>query len=342
MGSTQRRAAAATAALALAVALGACDSGSSSGGQPAAQQQGGAGALLSVAQAELAARQWWAADEQALVNRDANAIANLDAAPLAQVMAHQLEAYRAVGAGLLRAPRTPQAVRVYVPEQESYPLRLLAVFDVPDRNGTGHQAELLVQPGAGAALVAEQSAVLDAREPAFDVDAAGVVRTVAGADQQRLLGRTDSDLSPSFDAYMSGLTHGHPPTGTPAFAAGRHTSDAAAADAAYLRDAPARSNGLVASAEVGYVDLQVAEPVFALAGGGGFTLFASQRDQVLHPAEGKAFSQDTNRHNWGIDLPPGTYPQITEQSVVMVAALLPAGGAPVQVLGVGGGVESAS
>jgi hypothetical protein len=329
------------AALAMATALTACDSGAPPAqGQDTSGQSGAGAGLLSVAQAELAARQWWSQNEQALVRRDGPALDRLDAAPLANVVGHAAAVSAAIGRTLLASPRDPSAVRVYVPAEQSYPLRVLAVFDVAVTGKTAtvdHVAEMFVQGSASASFVAEQSVLLDGPEPRFDADANGLVHTIDARDQTTRLGRRAAQLPAQFDAYMDGVAHGQPPPGAPAFAPGKHTSVVADADATYLRTAATRSNGSISTVDLGYLAVDVSAPVFAVAGGGGFTMFAVQRTETLHPASGQAFVQDAARHNWGADLAPGQYPQITLQSVVLVAALMPAGGGPVEALGTGGG-----
>jgi len=342
-GRTTRLCLAAAGAALAATALSACDSGGSQPGADTGAQAGGGGGLLSVAQAELAARQWWSQNELALLHHDVKALGDqLDAPPLSAAVVHAASAATDTGRALLTAPRQPSAVRVYVPADQSFPLRVLAVFDVvasgASSAGIDHVAEMFVQRSQSAPLLAEQTVLLDGLEPKFDTDANGLVHTIKPDAQATLLGRTAASLPAQFVAYMDGVAHGQPPPGAPVFAAGKHTSDVAGADASYLRTVSTRSKGSISSADLGYLAIAAPAPVFAVAGGGGFTMFAVQRTETVHPATGQAFVQDQARHNWGIDLAPGQYPQITTQSLVLVAALLPAGGAPVDVLGGGGGV----
>src|SRR5579864_3345412 len=155
---TRLRVVAAGAALALAAALSACDSGSAPAqGQDTSAQSGSGGGLLSVAQAELAARQWWSQNEQALVRRDGPLLGQLDATPLSDVVGHAASVSAAIGRPLLASPRQPSAVRVYVPAEQSFPLHVLAVFDVATTGKTAtfdRVAEMFVQRSASAPFVA--------------------------------------------------------------------------------------------------------------------------------------------------------------------------------------------
>jgi len=337
MGWTpRRRIRAAIAVLAPALLLAACDGGGSAPAQGAASQpddQGGG--LLGVAQAELAARSWWNDDQQALAHRDLPALAKLVATPLADLIAHQATVSEQTSRPLLAGVRQPSAVRVYVPQQQRFPLAFLAVFDVPGtKGGTDHVAELLVQPSPSARLVAVQSAVLAAAEPGFDVDANGLVRAAPAAATSRA-----AALAGDFEAYMNAVIGGKPAPAT--FAPGPYTSEVAQKDAGFVAHAAQSSKGVLSAVDSGYGGLEAVSPVFALQGGGALALFATRHTEVLHAAGGQELSQDAARHNWGVDVPPGAYPQITLQSLVMLVAELPAGGGPAVVLGEGGGVDQA-
>lgn len=341
MGWTpRRRIRAAVAVLAPALLLAACDSGGSSPAQSAAaasQQQDdqGGGGLLGVAQAELAARSWWNDDQQALAKRDLPSLAKLVSSPLADLIAHQATISEQTSRPMLAAVEQPTAVRVYVPQQQHFPLAFLAVFDVAAaKGGTEHVAELLVQPSQSARLVAVQTAVLAANEPAFDLDANGLVRPAAAAATTHA-----GTLAGDFEAYMNAVIAGKPAPAT--FAAGAYTSQAAQKDADFVAHAAQTSKGVLASVDSGYGGLELVSPVFALQGGGALALFATRHTEVLHAANGQELSQDSARHNWGVDVPPGAYPQISLQTLLMVAAELPAGGGPAVVLGEGGGVDQA-
>jgi hypothetical protein len=137
---------------------------------------------------------------------------------------------------------------------------------------------------------------------------------------------------------MSAIAHGHAPPSPAPFAPGRLTSELAATDAGKIRDVARHSSGVVSSLDLDYVELNSTWPIFALRGGGGFTLFATQRDETLHPQQGKSFVQDQARRNWGLDLAPGQYQVIIAHRIVMDAVRIPAGGAPIEVLGMGGGI----
>jgi len=331
-----------------ALALAACgdDTAATGSSQPAAAGGGGGsndGGLVSLGQAQQAAQQWWSDHEQALARRDATALARLDADPGALVTIQNLRVALATQRGLIAQPRTPSAVRVHVPAgQQSWPVPILAVFDLPGsgKSGGGHVAALLMARGGGAPLVALESAALDAPEPQFDVDTAGYVRLIAAADQPAALGRTSADISSTYGTYMSGLAHGSTPASTAPFADGQFTSGLAQKDAAFIAKAAAHQSGSVGSVQLGYIDLNFPTPVFALKGGGGLTMAAVQRDETLLPAQGQAFLQDQSRNNWGVELAPGQYQQITMHSIVILAVRMPAAGAPMQVMGSGGGVYS--
>ena len=326
---------------ALALALAACGDDTSGGGGGGGDT--GPSRLMSTTQAEDAARKWWSDREQAFIQRDPKALTALDAQPIAFATVEQLRASLAVNQPLLTRPRDPIAVRVHVPAQQSWPLFVLAVFDLHgDKGATIHEAEMLVKTGPQASFAALYSAALDTPEPAFDTDSDGYVRTISADAQTGALGRKASDLPSAYDAFMSALAHGATPAAAPPFAAGKYTTDQAGREAAYLRDPGGHSRGLVGSAEVSYTELNFPTPVFALKGGGGFTMFATQRNETLHPTAGQAFFQDAARHNYGADLAPGQYGQISTQTIVVVAARMPAGGAPVDVLGEGGGVYTES
>jgi len=339
------RTAAMLGTLATLLLVAGCGGGDTTTGQqpPAGAGSGNDGALVSVAQAEEGARQWWSDHEQALAKRDATALTRLEADPGALVTVEALHAALATQRALIAQPRSPTAVRVHVPAQQSLPVPILAVYDLPAAGGStnpGHVAVLLVARGGGAPLVALEIASLDSTEPAFDVDPAGYVRLVATADQATALGRAAADLSSTYGRYMSALAHGAAAPSPAPFAEGKHTSELAQQDAAFISAAAAHRDANLGSAQVGYIDLNFPTPVFALQGGGGFTMFATQRDETLLPAQGQVFAQDQSRRNYGVDLAPGQYPQITMHSIVIVPARMPAGGAPVQVLGSGGGIYS--
>jgi hypothetical protein len=339
------RAAAMLGMFATLLLVAGCGGGDTATGQqaPAGAGSGSDGALISVAQADEGARQWWSDHEQALAKRDATALTRLDADPGALITVEALRVALATQRGLIGQPRTPTAVRVHVPAQQSLPVPILAVYDLPAGGGSAnpsHVAVLLVARNQGAPLVALEIATLDAPEPTFDVDAAGYDRLVATADQATALGRAAADLSSTYGRYMSAIAHGAAAPSPAAFADGQRTSELAQQDAAFISAAAAHRSANVGSVQVGYIDLNFPTPVFALQGGGGFTMFATQRDETLMPAPGQLFVQDQSRGNYGVDLAPGQYPQITIHSIVIVPAHMPAGGAPVQVLGSGGGVYS--
>ena len=336
------QAGAAALAVLAALLLAACgeDSGAGGGGQqPAAAGSGSDGALVTLPQAEQAARQWWSDHEMALARRDAAALTRLDADPAALVVVEALRASVATGRALVARPRTPSAVRVHVPAQQSWPVPVLAVFDLPaDKGGTSHLAVVLAARSRTAPLVELESASLDAPEPAFDVDAAGYVRMIAPADQQAALGRSAADLPSDYGKYMGALADGKAAPSPPPFADGPHTSVLGHDDATFISSAKAGQRGSIGSAGVGYVDLNFPTPVFGLKGGGGLALFAEQRTETLLPTQGQAFLQDAARNNYGIDLAPGQYPQIAIHAVVIVAVRIPPAAASMDVLGVGGGI----
>jgi hypothetical protein len=337
---------AALAALITPGLLAACGNDSSTPATPAgaAANQGEAGAVISPAQAEQAVRDWWRQHELALTRRDqATQVARLDAAPLLTVVGHQVALSLSLNRPVIPAPRTPSAVRVYVPPQPSWPVSLLAVVDVASRahpGATEHVALLFTKQAPDADLRAIEQALLDSQEPAIALDANGYARTIPPADQPPTLGRSAADLSAQFGAFMGGIAHGHPAPAA-SFAPGPHTTQVAEADAAELRDPSTPSHGVVSSVDLGYLELNFPTPVYALSGGGGFTLFATERDETLHPGSGQDFVQDASRHNWGIDVAPGQYQQIAMRSIVVCAVRLPEGGAPADVVGSGGGVYSA-
>src|SRR5258706_6833909 len=69
----------------LLAACGGGDDQQPAGSQQVAGGQGSDGSLLSIAQAQQGAEQWWSDHEQALLKRDAAAVAHVDAQPLALV-----------------------------------------------------------------------------------------------------------------------------------------------------------------------------------------------------------------------------------------------------------------
>jgi len=332
MGRRARLRLGAALLLLAAATLTACGEDTAPAADTGSHDAAAGGILLSVPQAEQAARDWWSRDEQALARRPgAASLDQLLLDPEGSVVAHRLAVSIAVGQPLLAAPRQPQAVRVYVPAQQAYPVSVLAVFDVVPGNGGAaqHLAVLLVKRDAATPLLAQASAPLDGPEPTFDTDANGLVRTLA----------TGADLSRRYAAYLDGALQGHPTT-PPSFAPGKQTSELATADVREVRDTPAQSHGVISSVDLGYSDTAYSVPVFALKGGGGFTIAAVQRVEVLHPASGKQFFQDAARKNWGADLAPGSYAQITRRSFVIVVAEIPAASTPVTVVGGGGGTFS--
>jgi hypothetical protein len=313
----------------LLAACGGGDDQPPAGSQHVAGGQGSDGSLLSIAQAQQGAEQWWSDHEQALLKRDAAAVAHVDAQPLALVEVETVRAALSTGQGLLSGARQPAAVRVHVPASQSWPVPVLAVYDVAGSSGSVHLAVLLAKPNPSAQLIATASAALDAPEPAFDTDAAGYVR----------MGAPASTLAATYAQYMQAAVHGSPAPSPPPFAAGKLTSQTATSDAALLSDPSGRSKGTFNTVDLDFTPIAIPAPVFDLAGGaGGFTLIAARRVEVLHPAQGKALLQDAQRHNYGVDLAPGQYPQITVQSVVVLAARIPAGGAPAEAAGGGGGI----
>lgn len=334
---SRTRVAACTVALALAALATACG-GDGGGNQPAgaqqvAQGQGSDGALVSIAQAQQAAEQWWSDHEQALLKRDPAGIAHLDAAPQAQVELELVRAAVATREGIIAQPRQPSAVRVHVPAQQSWPVPVLAVYDVPGSGSSPaqHLAVLLLELNPSASPVAAESAQLDAAEPSFDTDGAGYVH----------MGAPATSLGAAYATYMEDVVHATPAASPAPFAAGKLTSQAAAGDAAFLHDPGGHSRGSLSTVDIDYKAVSAAAPVFELAGGaGGFTLIAAQRTEVLHPMQGQLLFQDTQRHNYGIDLGPGQYPSITIASAVMLAVTVPPGSAPAQVDGSGGGTIS--
>ena len=338
------RAAAMVAVLAALLLAGCGDD--TSGGQPAGSSGGGGSgsALVSPAQADQGARQWWSDHEQALARRDATALTRLDADPGALVIVEELRVSLATGQPIIAQPRQPTGIRVYVPAQQSWPVPILAVFDVAAGGSGGaasHLAVLLVERSAGAPLVALETATLDAREPQLDVDGAGYARAIAPTDQAATLGHSATDLSGLFGRYMGDLANGAVAPSPVPFADGPHTSELAQRDATFIEHAAAHSTGSVGSVQFGYLELNFPTPVFAVQGGGGFTLFAVQRNETLLPVQGQAFLQDQSRRNYGVDLAPGQYSQIAVHSIMVVALRMPPAGAPMQALGVGGGVYSA-
>lgn len=331
-----------------AAALAACGEDThtaSPAGAPGNAQPAASGILVSLPQADLGVRRWWSDHEQALVRRDAAALTRLDAYPAALITVEEIRVSLGVGQPVLPAARQPTAVRVHVPAQQSWPVPILAVFDVPPaKTGAtpGHLAILLMARSAGAPLVALESATLAAPEPAFDVDGGGYTRMLSPTEQTAALGRHASDLSALYAHHMDALARGVSAPSPVAFADGPDTSRLGARDAAFAAKVAAHAAGSVGGVEVGYTDLNVPTPVFALQGGGGMTFFAAQRTETLHPVPSQAFLQDTSRHNYGADLPPGQYPQITTQTLLVIAARMPPSAAPVEPLGIGGGVISAS
>lgn len=334
-----------------ALTLAACgdDTSASGSSQPAGAAGAGAageGAKVGLAQAQQGAEQWWHDHDEALAKRDATSLARLDADPGALVTVANLRVALATQHALIAQPRTPTAVRVHVPAQQpSWPVPILAVFDLSSGGGSNgrapsHVMVLLMARDGGAPLVALESAVLDAPEPQFDVDAGGYVNLVAPADQKTGLGRSASDISSTYGSYMSGLAHGATPAAGAPFADGRYTTALAQQDATFISSAAAHRSGAVGSVQLGYIDLNFPTPVFALKGGGGLTMASVQRDETLLPSQGQAFLQDQARNNWGIELAPGQYAQITMHSIVILAVRMPAAGASMQVLGSGGGVYS--
>lgn len=190
------------------LALAACGGGGDSGDQSAGTQQvaGGSGAdgqLVSNAQAHQGAEQWFSDHEQALLKRDAKALARIDAEPLAGTDLELVRAALSTGRGIVAAARQPTALRVHVPAAEQWPVPVLAVYDLPGSNGaTEHLAVLLAKLNPSAAFVATLSAGLDATEPSFDTDPAGYVRTAAGPP---------GALSGAFAGYMEAAVHGSTP-----------------------------------------------------------------------------------------------------------------------------------
>jgi hypothetical protein len=332
----------------LLLALAGCGGGSSD--QPATDQQvasgsGKDGSLLSLAQAKEAASQWWNDHEQALLKRDAKTLARIDAEPQVLLEIEMVRASTATGRPILAQPRQPTATRVHVPAEQSWPVPVLAVFDLtvatptPSAGGTPgttteHLAVLLNKLNPGAALVATDTAVLDGPEPAFDTDAAGYVH----------MGTAAGSLAAAYAQYMQATVHATTPAPSPVpFAPGKLTSQAAANDAALLHDAPGRSHGTLNTVDLDYAQINAPAPVFNLAGGaGGFALLATRRTEVLHPTQGQALLQDPQRRNYGVDLAPGQYQQVTIASVLFLAARIPPGGAPAEVAGSGGGIYQES
>jgi hypothetical protein len=322
----------AVAALAAALLLAGC--GDSGGGdqqsaQQVAQGHGGDGALVSLPQAQQAAQQWWDDHEQALLRRDAVSLSRLDAVPLARTEVELVRTALSTGSGILPEARHPSAVRVHVPAPQSWPVPLLAVYDLSGSGGAQlHVAVLLVRLNPGAEPVAVESATLDVPEPAFDLDPAGYVR----------MGPASTGLGTAYAQYMEDVVHATPAPSPAPLAPGKRTSDAAAADAALLHDPTGHSHGNLSTVDIDYTAVNAAAPVFQLAGGGGFSFVATQRNETLHPMPGQALLQDGRRRNYGVDLAPGQYPQITVVSMQFLAVVIPAGGGPAEVRGSGGGV----
>jgi hypothetical protein len=317
--------------LAAPLLLAACGGDDTSpAAQQGAQGGGGGGSLVGLAAAQQGAEQWWSDHEQALVKRDVKALARLDAQPQLALEVELLRASVGMQRPVLSQARQPSAVRVHVPATQSWPVPVLAVFDVPSGSGGGsaHLAVLLSKGSVSGALVAAQSATLGAPEPAFDTDPAGYVR----------MGQPATDLTKSYATYMQSVAHGTPAPSPAPIAPGKLTSEAAASDAAMLNDPAGHSKGSLSAVDIDYAALAQAAPVFGLSGGGGLAVFATQRTQTLHPNSGQALLQDPQRHNYGVDLAPGQYQQIAAQSVVVLAVRLPADGAPAEVLGSGGGI----
>src|SRR5581483_9492320 len=154
----------------------------------AGQGQGADGALLSIAQAQQGAEQWWNDHEQALLKRDLAALARLDALPQAGPELALVRAALATHEGVIAQPRQPSAVRVHVPAAQRWPVPVLAVYDVP---GSG---------GAGA------------------THAAGYVR----------MGDPATQLGTGFATYMEDVVHATPAPSPAPFAPGKLTSEAAA------------------------------------------------------------------------------------------------------------------
>ncbi len=326
-----------------ALLVASCGDDSQGAHNAASSGSGSDGALVSVAQADQAARQWWSDRQQALARRDAAALTRLEADPGVLVTLEELRVATATGRALIAKPQDPLAVRVHVPAEQSWPVPVLAVFDVASGDAgksTAHLAALLVQRGPNTPLVGLETVTLDAPEPAFDVDASGYVHMIAVPAQPTTLSRSASDLSQLYGSFMSTLGHGGPTPSPAAFAPGTHTTGLAEQDATFAAAAAAHQRGSVGGVDLDYIPLNFPTPVFALSGGGGFTLLAVQRDETLHPLPGQSFLQDANRKNYGLDLAPGQYQVITMHSVLMLAAHMPAGGAPVEVVGLGGGVYS--
>ena len=243
---------------------------------------------------------------------------------------------------IIGQPRQPSAVRVYVPGQQTLPVPVLAVFDVGDSSGkTRHLAVLLAERSRGEPLIALETAALDAPEPPLEVDGNGYARLVAPPDQATALGRNATDLPALFGGYLGGVANGSPQPSPAPFSDGPYTSQQAQRDASFVSDVHAHKANSVGSVQLDYTATAYPVPVFALRGGGGLSIFATQRNEVLQPVQGQLFAQDASRHNYGIDLAPGQYPQITIRSIVVIAAKLAGAAAPVQVLGGGGGVYSA-
>jgi len=313
----------------LLTACGGDDTSAPAGAQQVATGQGSDGSLLSLPQAQQGAEQWWSEHEQALLQRDAQAMAHVDAEPLALVELEVLRAARATNQAVISGTRQPSATRVHVAAEQSWPVPVLAVYDVPAGSGTQHFAVLLSKLNPSGRLVATASAALDAAEPAFDTDAAGYVHMGAPANQ----------LAATWAQWMQATVHGSPAPNPAPFAAGKFTSDAATADAGLLHDPAGHSHSSLSAVDFDYAPVAMPEPVFTLAGGrGGFTILAERRGETLHPNQGQALLQDGQRRNYGVDLAPGQYQQITIQSVVLLATRIPQDRSPAEVIGNGGGI----
>jgi hypothetical protein len=318
-------------AVAIALLLAGCgdDTGSSSGGPgQVASGQGTDGSLLGIAQAQQGAQQWWSDHEQALLQRDVKQLARVDAVPLSLVENELIQVAVSTNQGIVPADRKPTAVRVHVPAQQSWPVPVLVGYDVPGSKGVQHLVVLLSKNNPSGSFVATLSAVLDATEPAFDTDPAGYVR----------MGTPATDLATTYAQWVQATVHGSPAPSPAPLAPGTLTTDAANADAALVHDPGAHSNGGFASVDLDYTQVSTPMPVFDLAGGGGFALLAERRSETLHAVQGQAMVQDAQRSPFGVDLPPGQYPQVSILGLIVMAARIPANSTPAQVIGAGGGV----
>ena len=296
--------------------------------------QGSDGALVSLAQAQQGAAQWWKDHDDALLHRDAKKLTTLDAEPVALVEVELVRSALATNQGIIAAVRQPQATRVHVPATQKWPVQILAVYDVPGaNNAVQHEAVLLAKLNPGGAFIATETAGLADPEPQLDTDAAGYVR----------MGDSATRLAQSYADYMENAVHATALPSSAPFAPGRFTSEFAANDSALLHDAPGRSHGTLNTVDISYALIATPAPIFQLAGNqGGFTIFAARRIEVLHPRQGQALFQDPQRKNYGIDLAPGQYQQVTIATALFLATRVPPGGAAAQVIGSGGGTYQES